>query len=204
MCSCTFRNFFPCLPDEYKSFYLSVKGFYPFIIFILLVIASAGTAANVIPDSVTMGGSIRTFDEQTRAFIKQRLAEISEGIARSFRGEASVSFGSGCPTLVNDRDLSVCCEQYVKDLLGSGKAFSVAELNAMSGGGSSKSAGSEDFAYVSQEVPSIMLALASGQPEKGYGYPQHHPMVKFDEDALPVGSAVYAYTALRWLEAHKP
>ena len=163
-----------------------------------------GTAANVIPDSVTMGGSIRTFDEQTRAFIKQRLAEISEGIARSFRGEASVSFGSGCPTLVNDRDLSVCCEQYVKDLLGSGKAFSVTELNAMSGGGSSKSAGSEDFAYVSQEVPSIMLALASGQPEKGYGYPQHHPMVKFDEDALPVGSAVYAYTALRWLEAHKP
>ena len=165
---------------------------------------NAGTAANVIPDSVTMGGSIRTFDEQTRAFIKQRLAEISEGIARSFRGEASVSFGSGCPTLVNDRDLSVCCEQYVKDLLGSGKAFSVAELNAMSGGGSSKRAGSEDFAYVSQEVPSIMLALASGQPEKGYGYPQHHPMVKFDEDALPVGSAVYAYTALRWLEAHKP
>ena len=165
---------------------------------------NAGTAANVIPDSVTMGGSIRTFDEQTRAFIKQRLAEISEGIARSFRGEASVSFGSGCPTLVNDRDLSVCCEQYVKDLLGSGKAFSVAELNAMSGGGSSKSAGSEDFAYVSQEVPTIMLALASGQPEKGYGYPQHHPMVKFDEDALPVGSAVYAYTALRWLEAHKP
>ena len=165
---------------------------------------NAGTAANVIPDSVTMGGSIRTFDEQTRAFIKQRLAEISEGIARSFRGEASVSFGSGCPTLVNDRDLSVCCEQYVKDLLGSGKAFSVAELNAMSGGGSSKSAGSEDFAYVSQEVPSIMLALASGQPEKGYGYPQHHPMVKYDEDALPVGSAVYAYTALRWLEAHKP
>ena len=76
-------------------------------------------------------------------------------------------------------------------------------LNAMSGGGSSsKSAGSEDFAYVSQEVPSIMLALASGQPEKGYGYPQHHPMVKFDESVLAGGSAVYAYTALRWLEDH--
>ena len=164
---------------------------------------NAGTAANVIPDSVTMGGSLRTFDEEARTFIKQRLSEISEGIARSFRAEASVRFGSGCPTLVNDRELSVCCGQYVKDLLGSGKAFSVAELNAMGGGGSSKSAGSEDFAYVSQEVPSIMLALASGQPEKGYGYPQHHPMVKFDEDALPVGSAVYAYTALRWLEAHQ-
>lgn len=164
---------------------------------------NAGTAANVIPDSVTMGGSIRTFDEETRAMLKKRMAEIAGGIAQAFRAEADVAFGSGCPTLVNDLDLSACCETYVKELLGKGKAFSVAELNAMSGGGSSsKSAGSEDFAYVSQEVPSIMLALASGQPEKGYGYPQHHPMVKFDESVLAGGSAVYAYTALRWLEDH--
>ena len=164
---------------------------------------NAGTAANVIPDSVTMGGSIRTFDEETRTMLKKRMAEIAGGIAQAFRAEADVAFGSGCPTLVNDRDLSACCETYVKGLLGKGNAFSVAELNAMSGGGSSsKSAGSEDFSYVSQEVPSIMLALASGQPEKGYGYPQHHPMVKFDESVLASGSAVYAYTALRWLEDH--
>ena len=97
----------------------------------------------------------------------------------------------------------------MKELLGPGKAFTVEELNAMSassgeGGesGSSKSSGSEDFAYVSQEVPAIMLALAAGQPEKGYVYPQHHPMVKFDEEALAGGSAVYAYTAMRWLEEH--
>ena len=164
----------------------------------------AGTAANVIPDTVVMGGSLRTFDEETRALIKNRMTEIAEGTAKAFRAEASVTFGSGCPTLVNDKDLSRCCETYMKELLGPGKAFSAAELNAMGGGGkSSKSAGSEDFAYVSQQVPSIMLALASGQPEKGYGYPQHHPMVKFDESVLPGGSAVYAYTALRWLEDHK-
>ena len=164
----------------------------------------AGTAANVIPDTVVMGGSLRTFDEETRALIKNRMTEIAEGTAKAFRAEASVTFGSGCPTLVNDKDLSRCCETYMKERLGPGKAFSVAELNAMGGGGkSSKSAGSEDFAYVSQQVPSIMLALASGQPEQGYGYPQHHPMVKFDESVLPGGSAVYAYTALRWLEDHK-
>lgn len=163
---------------------------------------NAGTAANVIPDTVTMGGSIRTFDEETRSFIKQRMTEIAEGTAKAFRAEAFVSFGSGCPTLVNDKDLSVCFGKYMKELLGQGKSFSVAELNAMGGGGS-KSAGSEDFAYVSQEVPSIMLALAAGQPEKGYRYPQHHPMAKFDESVLPGGSAVYAYGALRWLEEHK-
>ena len=165
---------------------------------------NAGTAANVIPDFVVMGGSIRTFDEDTREFIKQRMTEIAEGIAKSFRAEAKVTFGSGCPTLVNDTELSQSACKYVKELLGEKYAFSVAELNALGGGGkSSKAAGSEDFAYVSHEVPSIMLALAAGQPDKGYRYPQHHPMVKFDEAALDRGSAVYAYTALRWLEEHR-
>lgn len=165
---------------------------------------NAGTAPNVIPDTVVMGGSIRTFDEESRSYVKERMIQIAEGIANSFRAKAEVTFGSGCPTLVNDKELSLCAEKYVKELLGSGKAFSVAELNAMSGEQkSSKSAGSEDFAYVSQEVPSIMLALAAGQPEKGYVYPQHHPMVRFDEEVLAGGSAVYAYTAMRWLQEHK-
>lgn len=163
---------------------------------------NGGTAANVIPDSVSMGGSIRTFDEETRAFIKDRITEMSKLTAEAFRAKAEVVFGSGCPTLVNDGELSECVGRYMKELLGKGKAFTVAELNAM-GGGASKSAGSEDFAYVSQRVPSIMLALAAGTPENGYCYPQHHPMAKFDEDVLASGSAVFAYSAARWLEEHK-
>lgn len=163
-----------------------------------------GSAANVIPDSVELGGSIRTYDENVRSFLKTRMTEISKGIAASFRAEVEVTFGSGCPTLVNDHDLSKCAAQYVQELLGPQKAFTAGQLNAMSGSGKApKSAGSEDFAYVSQKVPSIMLALAAGHPENGYCYPQHHPKVKFDEEVLYSGSAVYAYTALRWLEEHK-
>ena len=111
-----------------------------------------------------------------------------------------MTFGSGCPTLRNDKALSEDAHRYVMELLGAGRTFTVAELSA--NGGASGSAGSEDFAYVSEKVPSIMLALAAGQPEKGYAYPQHHPMVKFDNDALDIGSTVYAYTAMRWLEEH--
>lgn len=163
-----------------------------------------GNAANVIPDTVELGGSIRTYDEEVRSFLKTRMTEISEGIASSFRAEAEVTFGSGCPTLVNDHDLSACAVKYVQELLGPTKAFTAGQLNAFAGSGKApKSAGSEDFAYVSQEVPSIMLALAAGEPDKGYNYPQHHPKVKFDESVLPGGSAVYAYTAMRWLEEHK-
>ena len=164
---------------------------------------NGGTASNAIPDTVTMGGSIRTFDEETRSFIKKRLVEIAQDTAKVFRAEAAVDFGSGCPTLVNDKTLSDCTEKYVKELLGNERVFSAAELaNSSNSKKGSKVAGSEDFAYVSHKVPSIMLALAAGPPEKGYCYPQHHPMVKFDESVLPTGSAVYAYTALRFLGNH--
>lgn len=162
---------------------------------------NAGTAANVIPDTVVMGGSLRTYDENTRHMLQRRMGEIATSIATAFRAEAEVSFGNGCPTLVNDQALAECVGRYGKELLGEKGTYTVEELNAFRGGGSSsKSAGSEDFAYVSQEVPSIMLALAAGQPEQGYCYPQHHPRCLFDEAALPNGSAAYAYTAMRWLE----
>lgn len=161
-----------------------------------------GAAANVIPDTVELAGTIRTYDEEVRAMLKQRMTEISQNTALTFRGLAEVSFGSGCPCLYNAPELASCTFTYVKELLGD-KAFSAGQLNALPGNKKApKSAGSEDFAYISQKVPSIMLALAAGAPEQGYCYPQHHPKVKFDEAALANGSAVYAYTAMRWLEEH--
>lgn len=163
-----------------------------------------GNAENVIPDTVELGGTIRTYDEEVREFLKTRMTEIAKGVAATFRGEAEVTFGSGCPTLLNDDKLSSDMVTYLQKLLGPTKAFSAGQLNAMSGSKkSSKSAGSEDFAYVSQEVPSIMLALAAGHPENGYCFPQHHPKVTFNEDVLPSGSAVYAYTAMEWLKDNK-
>ena len=165
---------------------------------------NAGNAANVIPDTAHMSGTIRTYDEETRSYIKQRVSDIASNIASAYRGSASVTYGSGCPCLLNNPDLATCSAKYLNELLGPSRTFTAAQLNAMSGGGkSSKSTGSEDFAYVSQKVPSIMFALAAGTPQDGYCYPQHHPKVKFDEAILSEGSAVYAYTAMRWLEEHK-
>ena len=163
----------------------------------------AGNAANVIPDTAVMSGSIRTFNEAVRSLLKERLTQIAENIARAFRTEATVTFGSGCPTLVNDEDVANSITQYTKELLGQNNAFSMEELSRLNGGKSSaKGGGSEDFAYVTQEVPAVMLSLAAGEPKNGYPYPQHHPMVLFDESVLADGSAVYAYAAMRWLEEH--
>ena len=156
----------------------------------------AGEAGNVIPDTATMGGTIRTYDEKTRAYLKERMTAIAQSIAEAFRAAAEVSFGSGCPTLVNDKDLSEKVTGYLKDLLGANRAFTTAEL---SGGKPARGGGSEDFAYVSHEVPSLMLALAAGEPSKGYVYPQHHPKVKFDESVLSTGAAVFVDCALQYL-----
>ena len=156
----------------------------------------AGEAGNVIPDTATMGGTIRTYDEKTRAYLKERMTAIAQNVAEAFRAGAEVGFGSGCPTLVNDKGLSETVTGYLKDLLGANRAFTTAEL---SGGKPARGGGSEDFAYVSHEVPSLMLALAAGEPSKGYVYPQHHPKVKFDESVLSTGAAVFVDCALQYL-----
>ena len=155
-----------------------------------------GSAANAIADAVTMGGTIRTLDEGLRTKLKHRIRDISRGIGGAFRAEAEVEFGSGCPCLSNDRAVSGSVTASLKGLLGKTCAYTTAELDP---GGGPSAGGSEDFAYISQAVPAVMVALAAGNPSKGYTYPLHHPRVRFDEEALPVGAAIHAYCAMRWI-----
>lgn len=155
-----------------------------------------GEVGNVIPDSAVMSGTIRTYDETVRSFLKQRMTEIAQGIAVSFRSTASVSFGSCCPTLINNQALSESVAGILKNLLGDYSVFTTAQLG---GGKPQRGGGSEDFAYITQEIPSVMLALAAGEPSKGHSYPQHHPKVTFDEEVLSTGAAVFAGLAYSWL-----
>ena len=157
-----------------------------------------GTASNAIADSAELGGSIRTYDEQTRSFLKERMTAIASSIAQAFRATATVEFGSGCPTLVNDGNLAAFAKTCLTELLGKEKVIATADLQT--GGRPARGGGSEDFAYVSHEVPSLMLALAAGEPEKGYTFPQHHPRVTFDESVLSTGTAAFITFAMRWLE----
>ena len=153
-----------------------------------------GTAPNVIADSAVLAGTIRTYSEKTRAYLKERMAGIASGIALAYRAEATVSFGSGCPTLVNDRDLGKIVHNSLKSVIGERMVLNAADL-----GGNMRGGGSEDFAYISQEVPALMLALAAGQPEQGYAHPLHHPRTKLDEAALPGGVAAFVGAAFGFL-----
>lgn len=162
---------------------------------------NGGTAANIIAENTKMKGTVRCNDEETRQFVKKRMVEITENISKAHRCESKLTFTSGCPTFFNNDKLSMSVTKYLKELFGEKGAFSVEELmKNQNSGNLDKTAGSEDFSYISQEVPSIMIALCAGEPDKGYKYPQHHSKVMFDESVLSIGSAIYSYSAIRFLE----
>ena len=154
-----------------------------------------GGAGNVIPDKVTMRGTLRAFDENVRAQMKERMEKISQNVARAFRAKASLSYQGGCPTLRNDGGMSALSYQILQKTMKKNAVY----LSSQLGGGETetRSGGSEDFAYISRRVPSVMLALAAGEPEKGYRFPLHHAKADFDESVLWKGSFALSAIALQ-------
>lgn len=150
----------------------------------------SGKAANIIAESAIIKGTLRAFDEETQKFIVKRIEEISHNTAKVFNANAEFKITSSCPTLVNDSAISSLIGESLKkeyDLVLYSK-----ELGDSIGG-------SEDFSYLTHKVPSLMISLVAGNADDGYEYPLHHPKVLFDESVLPIGSAVYAYSALKIL-----
>lgn len=150
--------------------------------------------ANVIPDNICLEGSLRSFGENTRERIRQRVCDICKYTAIAFRSQADVSFISGCPALQNDHKLSDIAFKKLGEIFGDGMV-----IRSDGGKGTGISGGSEDFSYISNLVPSIMIAVCAGNKAEGYTEPLHHPKVRFDKRALSVGAAAYAYMAQSFL-----
>ena len=157
----------------------------------------SGEAGNAISDKVVLCGTLRSFDEEARLFVKKRIEQIAKNIAKAFRATAKVRFEGGCPTLVNDGEISLLAEEGAKELLGE-KA--VVNSAALGGDIRKNSGGSEDFAYISHTVPSVMLGLVAGKRDEGYQYPLHHPKVQFDESVLSTGAALFVAVAQKLLD----
>ncbi len=162
----------------------------------------AGNSANVIPNEAIIEGSARAFRADTREYIQNRIKTLVSSFAAAFEISAEVEFYSGAPGLVNDKEMSGFALRCAKELLGEQNAHTSTEINKISEQNGQKSigAGSEDFAYVSQKVPSVMIALAAGKASDGYIYPLHHPKFRLDETALPHGAKLLAKIAKSYLK----
>jgi len=151
----------------------------------------AGSAPNVISERAILRGTIRTYNAKVHAFVKDRLVNISETIAKAYRGTAKVHFSDEIPAVYSDLTNSVDIRKYYTEIMPEHYVFETAPSMA-----------SEDFAFYGEHIPTVMVGLSLGCPEEGYLYGGHHPKMNINEEGLPVGAALYAQVAYRWLEDH--
>jgi amidohydrolase len=149
---------------------------------------NGGFTENVIPESVKLAGTLRFTNEQVHQQIHAEMKRAFE-VAKALGGEYELRYEIGGPPVVNDSLVSEMIEKTGRDLLG---AENVHEIH--------KTLGAEDFGEFLQHAPGAMFTL--GTQKTGHEeYLLHHPRFDLDERALPVGTAMLAETAKRFLAA---
>ncbi len=141
---------------------------------------SGGSSGNILAGQAVIKGTCRAFDEEIRAYIKDRIREIVRGIAKAYRVKAKAIFSGGCPGLRQDKEVRAQC------LTSFQKAFG--EMVVDLSDEKRRVGASEDFAYISREVPSLLVSVSAGGEN---AYPLHHPRIVFDEKALSVCVATH-------------
>jgi amidohydrolase len=149
---------------------------------------NGGFTENVIPDQVEIKGTIRFTSLETQKILRGEVTRVFE-IVKTLGGEYELTFLFGGLPLVNDKQVADMIEQVGKDLLGVDKVHPL-----------EKTLGAEDFPEFLRDAPGAMYTLGT-RIEGREVYELHHPKFDLDERALPVGTAVLAETAIRFLKS---
>lgn len=145
-----------------------------------------GTAPNIIPEEVTITGTLRAFDEYSRKKMTAAITRISENCCKAMRGEAIVKFGKSVPVLVNDGPLVNLIDQAAQKTIGRQNVYWQ----------QAPSLGSDDFAFFLQHMrgAQFLIGTANENPDSKVGL--HNPKVIFDESAIYTGAVVMSQVAL--------
>lgn len=147
-----------------------------------------GTVNNVIPDTVEMTGTIRTFSEAARKLLPEELRRAAS-VAEALGGQIELEFEWGYPPTVNSPEATAVAVAGLSGLLGADK---VVEAN--------QGMGAEDFSYMAQQAPGCFIRLGVHDPAWGdHHYNVHRADFRMDEDALPIGTAALVSAALTWM-----
>jgi len=149
----------------------------------------SGTTRNVIPDTASMLGTIRTVSEPTRERVLDGVRRVAEGVAAAHGAEVDVQLIRGYPVTVNDEGFAGFVLDTARDLLGP-EAVHAASHPIMA---------SEDFSYVLQRVPGTIANLST-RPDTDTAFPNHSPRMLVNESAFAAGIAMHVAVALRFLE----
>lgn len=139
-----------------------------------------GTKENVIPDHVTLGGTVRAFDPSVREDIPRRMEAMVKGITEANGARYDLEYHFGYPVLVNDAEMAALAGRAAERVVGPGNVVS-----------SEPAMAAEDFAYFLQRAPGAFASIGVGTPGRGERPSSHSPRFRLDEDGLPFGVAFY-------------
>ena len=148
----------------------------------------SGSAANVLPETARLVGTLRTVCEDTRTRMKKRIEAICAGVGQAFGARVEVTFTQGIPSVYNAPALTEQAVESVRQLTG--RPVEVMDVPL---------SGSDDWSEISQKVDACYLLLSAGSAGEGYPWSQHNPKVCFNEDAMSEGAAAFCAVALDWL-----
>ena len=149
---------------------------------------SGGFAENQIPDTAEIQVAARTFNREVTDHLTARIPEVIDHTVKMWRGDYEcISFHT--PSTYNDEALCDELLPFIADVAGAEK---VCRIPCM--------AGTEDFGYVGEKVPSMFVTLGVGSPDAA---PMHNPNMVVDEEMLPYGAAIHANVAINWLKNNR-
>lgn len=146
---------------------------------------SGGTAKNVIPETVELVGTVRTFRPETKTALVEGIERVVRGVTEAHGATWTFQFEDGYPAVVNDPGVAAIVEEAVRAELG---AQAVTRIEPVMGG--------EDFSAYLQRAPGAFFVVGARNEAIGAAFPHHHPRFAIDEASLRDGIAVFARTAL--------
>jgi hippurate hydrolase len=147
----------------------------------------AGTAFNVIPETVTLGGTVRAVSEASRERALAGVQRVAESVAAAHGCRATAeTLDVNYPVTINDDDAAAHTLAVARELIGSDRAMLMP----------SPVMGAEDWSYVLQAVPGSMAFLGAAPPGVRRPAPNHSNRMVIDESAMATGIALYAAMAM--------
>jgi amidohydrolase len=156
----------------------------------------AGEATNVIPDSVELRGTVRTFTVEVLDMIEQRMRQIAEHTCAAFEASCEFSFVRNYPPTINSAKEAEFARQVMASIVGEDQV-QVQEPTM----------GAEDFSFMLQTKPGCYSFIFNGDGahrEMGHGGGPcmlHNPSYDFNDDLIPLGATYWVRLAEEWLKA---
>jgi len=152
---------------------------------------NAGTAFNIIPETATLQGTMRSYSVEHRAKLLRRINEVVTGIAASLGATCTIEHFDGCPPCINDPHMTELVYKAAVATVGEQQVDTSERV---------LTAGSDDMGVFLNAVPGCYFIVGSGNKAKETDFPHHHPRFNVDEDALPIAVEVLTRAALSFAE----